>query len=127
MPRKKKQPVSTPAVVLPKELLETLVPGPMAAKDLEAVFRQFKKAFMEQVLGAELAVHLDGPDSEAGGRNHRNGSSGKTVLTDAGAVRIDVPRDRAGTFEPQLIPKHQRLCRLRRQNRLDVRARHDRA
>ena len=40
--------------------------------------------------------------------NHRNGSSGKTVLTDEGPLRIDVPRDRDGSFEPQLIGKHER-------------------
>jgi transposase-like protein len=44
---------------------------------------------------------------EAAG-NHRNGTSGKTVLTDDGPVPIEVPRDRAGTFAPQLIPKHER-------------------
>ena len=40
--------------------------------------------------------------------NHRNGTSGKTVLTDDGPVPIEVPRDREGTFEPQLIGKHER-------------------
>ena len=40
--------------------------------------------------------------------NHRNGTSGKTVLTDAGSLRIEVPRDREGSFEPILIPKHER-------------------
>jgi len=45
---------------------------------------------------------------EGAAANHRNGKSAKTVLTDAGALRIDVPRDREGTFEPQLIGKHER-------------------
>lgn len=40
--------------------------------------------------------------------NYRNGTSGKTVLTDDGPVSIEVPRDREGTFEPQLIGKHER-------------------
>jgi transposase-like protein len=40
--------------------------------------------------------------------NHRNGTSGKTVLTDDGPLPIEVPRDRQGTFEPQLIGKHER-------------------
>jgi transposase-like protein len=40
--------------------------------------------------------------------NHRNGSSGKTVLTGDGPIRIDVPRDRDGSFQPILIPKHER-------------------
>ena len=45
------------------------------------------------------------PDEPA---NHRNGTTGKTVLTDDGPVRIEVPRDRDGSFEPQIIPKHER-------------------
>jgi len=40
--------------------------------------------------------------------NHRNGTSGKTVLTDDGPLALAVPRDRAGTFEPRLIAKHER-------------------
>jgi putative transposase len=40
--------------------------------------------------------------------NHRNGRTGKTVLTEDGPLRIDVPRDRLGSFEPLLIPKHER-------------------
>lgn len=94
-----------PVVEIPKELMEQLVPGPLTPEGLEAVFRGFKKAFLERALNAELDVHLE--SAEAPG-NHRNGSSGKTVLTDEGAVRLDVPRDRAGAFEPQLVPKHSR-------------------
>ena len=40
--------------------------------------------------------------------NHRNGTSGKTGLTDGGAVRIEVPRDREGGVEPQIVSKHER-------------------
>ena len=40
--------------------------------------------------------------------NHRNGTTGKTVLTEDGPLRIDIPRDRQGRFEPLLIPKHER-------------------
>jgi transposase-like protein len=107
MPRKKTVPAAGPKIELPEELLKQLIPGPMAAGDLDAVFRNFKKAFIERALGAELGVHLEGPEGAAVG-NHRNGRSGKTVLTDDGPVRIEVPRDRGGTFEPQLIPKHER-------------------
>ena len=106
MPRKKKTPVVTPAIDLPKEFLEKLIPGPMDAAGVEAVFQQLKKAVIERALGAELGLHL--ADAEGGSGNHRNGRSGKTVLTDEGPLRIDVPRDRAGSFEPQLIPKHER-------------------
>jgi transposase-like protein len=106
MPRKKKTPVVTPAIDLPQEFLEKLIPGPMDAAGVEAVFQQLKKAVIERALGTELGLHLANP--EGGSRNHRNGRSGKTVLTDEGPLRIDVPRDRTGTFEPQLIPKHER-------------------
>lgn len=40
--------------------------------------------------------------------NHRNGATGKTVLTEDGPLRIDIPRDRQGSFELLLIPKHER-------------------
>jgi putative transposase len=53
-------------------------------------------------LAAELDVHLDGGDGEG---NRRNGSSAKTLNTEVGPVRVAVPRDRAGTFEPALVPK----------------------
>lgn len=106
MPRKKKTPVVTPAIDLPQDFLEKLIPGPMDAAGVEAVFQGLKKAVIERALGAELGVHLTG--AEGGRGNHRNGRSGKTILTDEGPLRIDVPRDRTGTFEPQLIPKHER-------------------
>jgi len=106
MPRKKFPAADVPGFELPQELLERLIPGPMDAAGVEAVFQKLKKAVLERALGAELGQHLASP--EAGPGNHRNGRSGKTVLTDEGALRIEVPRDRAGTFEPQLIPKHER-------------------
>ncbi len=40
--------------------------------------------------------------------SHRNGASGETVLTDDGPLRLEVPRDRDGSFAPLLIPKHER-------------------
>jgi putative transposase len=106
MPHKKKPPANAPAFDLPQDLLEKLIPGPMDAAGVEAVFQRLKKAVIERALGAELGLHL--ASSEGGCGNHRNGRSGKTVLTDEGALRIEVPRDRAGSFEPQLIPKHER-------------------
>jgi len=106
MPRKQKQAASTPTFDLPQDFLEKLIPGPMDAAGVEAVFQRLKKAVIERALGAELGMHL--ADPEGGRGNHRNGRSGKTVLTDEGALRIEVPRDRAGSIEPQLIPKHER-------------------
>jgi transposase-like protein len=98
------------------ELLDQLRAGCERPEDIlgpQGLFAQLKKALAERVLGAELGHHLAQeaqapPPVGRRRRNHRNGSSAKTVLTDTGAVTIAIPRDRAGTFEPQLIPKHQR-------------------
>ena len=102
------------AAVLPKippELLDQLVQGPMTAEAVDDVSRAFKKALIERALGAELSHHLGyaaGTEKPEAGTNHRNGKSGKTVLTDDGPLRIEVPRDREGEFEPKLIGKHER-------------------
>jgi putative transposase len=90
---------------IPKELIEPFVKGPMTAEAVNAASMAFKKALIERALGAELGHHLGQVE---GAGNHRNGVSAKTVVTDEGPVRIDVPRDRAGSFEPLLIPKHER-------------------
>ncbi len=90
---------------IPKELIDQLVTGPMTGEAVNAATVAFKKALIERALGAELGHHLGQPAQDA---NHRNGSSAKTVLTSEGAVRLDVPRDRKGSFEPLLIPKHER-------------------
>jgi len=71
----------------------------------------FKKALIERASGAEMGLHLGYPLGGAkpeAANNHRNGSSGKTMLTDTGRLYVEVPRDRDGSFAPQLIPKHQR-------------------
>ena len=102
------------AAVLPKispELLDQLVKGPMTAEAIDDASRAFKKALIERALGAEMSHHLGypaGADKPGTATNHRNGRSGKTVLTDDGPLRIEVPRDREGEFEPKLIGKHER-------------------
>ena len=113
MPRKKKNDGAVDATgpEIPSEFLDHLVTGPMTAESVEAVMRKFKKAILERALGAEMTHHLGyapGADKPAGSTNHRNGSSGKTVITDDGPLRIDVPRDRHGAFEPQIVGKHER-------------------
>lgn len=55
-----------------------------------------------------IRSYPSGSDKPAGVDNHRNGVSGKMVLTDDGPLRIDVPRDWVGRFAPVLIPKHER-------------------
>jgi transposase-like protein len=113
MPRKKNHVGAVDATLpeIPADLLDQFVTGPMTAESVDAVMRKFKKAILERALGAEMTHHLGyepGADRPAGSTNHRNGSSGKTVLTDDGPLRIDVPRDRHGEFEPQIIGKHER-------------------
>ena len=67
------------------------------------------KKVLETALAAELTDHLgyEHGDPRPGG-NARNGTTPKTVRTDIGQVRVDVPRDRAGSFEPAVLPKHVR-------------------
>ncbi len=97
---------------IPKELIEQFVSGPMTSDAVNAATVAFKKALIERALGAEMSHHLGYPNGaskpEAGTANQRNGRSAKTVLTDDGPLRIEVPRDRAGSFEPVLIPKYER-------------------
>jgi transposase-like protein len=102
---KKKAAVTLPSI--PKAVIDRMVSGPMTAEAINATSMAFKKALIERALGAELSHHLGflpGTDKLVGSANHR----GKTVLTDDGPQRIDVPRDRSGSFEPLLIPKHER-------------------
>ena len=96
---------------IPKELIDQFVTGPMSPEAVQTASMAFKKALIERALGAELSHHLGYPPGAAkpeDAGNHRNGSTGKTVLTEDGPVRIEVPRDREGSFEPVLIPKHER-------------------
>jgi transposase-like protein len=96
---------------IPKEIVDQLVTGPMSAAELNSVTMALKKALVERALGAELSHHLGyapGAQRPEDASNHRNGASAKTVLTDDGPLRIEVPRDRQGSFEPLLIPKHER-------------------
>lgn len=90
------------------EALDALIGATRTAAELEALFRQMKKRIVERMLGAELSHHLGyapGEAKPADQPNHRNGTTPKTVLTDDGGLPLDIPRDRAGSFEPQLVPK----------------------
>ena len=69
------------------------------------------KTVLETALEAELDEHLGYPKHAVEGNNSgnsRNGTRSKTVLTDVGPVEIEVPRDREGSFEPQIVSKRQR-------------------
>ena len=82
----------------------------------DGLLKQLTKTVLETALNEEMTEHLgyDKHDrnesgSGAGSGNVRNGTRSKTVLTEAtGHVEIDVPRDRAGTFTPQIVKKRQR-------------------
>src|SRR5690606_26427326 len=66
------------------------------------------KAVLERGLAAELTGHLGYEKGDPAGRgspNSRNGSTPKTISTEVGDVDLATPRDRAGTFEPRLVPK----------------------
>ncbi|WP_216090250.1 transposase, partial [Burkholderia sola] len=110
MPRKSKaQPVDLPAI--PVELLEQFGNGPMTAEAINAATLALKKALIERALSGEMSHHLGypaGAAKPANATNQRNGRGAKTVLTEDGPIRIEVPRDRDGSFEPILIPKHER-------------------
>ena len=78
----------------------------------DGLLKQLTKTVIESALAEELTEHLGYEKHDpagAGTGNIRNGTRGKTVLTEAsGPVEIEVPRDRAGTFEPQIVKKRQR-------------------
>lgn len=77
----------------------------------DGLISQMIKAVLERGLEVEMADHLGyerGDPAGAGTGNSRNGLTSKTVITTAGQTRIDVPRDRNGSFEPQLVPKRTR-------------------
>jgi putative transposase len=75
------------------------------------LLKRLTGALVERAMNAELTHHLgyeagDKPPEEQG--NRRNGTSSKTLRTEQGPMAVEVPRDREGTFEPQIVPKHQR-------------------
>ncbi len=99
-------------MAIDKNLLDQLLAGRDAqelfAKD--GLLDELKKALSERMLSAELDDHLENEGNE-GASNRRNGSSRKTMLTGTSKVTLEVPRDRAGTFDPKLIAKRRTFAR----------------
>jgi len=96
-----------------KEVLDGLLADYKKPEDLigeNGLLKQLTKALVERALEAEMGDHLghgkNEPVANATG-NTRNGKSKKTLKGDFGALPIDIPRDRQGSFEPLLVPKHQ--------------------
>jgi putative transposase len=97
-----------------KELLDELLKGYQRPEDIlgeQGLLKQFTQAVLERVLSAELTQHLGYERHDPAGYgsgNSRNGTTEKTLKGKSGELTIEVPRDRNGTFEPQMVPKHQR-------------------
>ncbi|GHO63702.1 IS256 family transposase [Ktedonobacter sp. SOSP1-52] len=96
-----------------KEILDELLKDYADPKDILAeggLLKQLTKAVIERCLETELEQHLGyakyAPKAE-GSSNARNGKSRKLLQSEQGPVEISVPRDREGSFEPQLVRKHQ--------------------
>lgn len=98
---------------VPQELLAQLLADYKKPEDLigeNGLLKQLTKLLVEKALDAELTEHLgherNGAVANSSG-NTRNGKSSKTLKGDFGELPIEVPRDRHGSFEPQLVAKHQ--------------------
>ncbi len=95
-------------------LIDELLEDCQDPKDIlgkNGLLKQLTKRLVERTLEAELSSHLGYEPHSIKGRgsgNNRNGKGHKTVQSDTGALEIEVPRDRNGTFEPQLVKKRQR-------------------
>ena len=103
-----------------RDLIDQLLSDYRKPEDLigeNGLLKQLTKAIVERALSAELTTHLGYEKHAVEGRlsgNSRNGASRKQLKGDFGTVEIAVPRDRAGSFEPQLVPKGDNaVCRLR--------------
>lgn len=96
-------------MAIEKDLLDQLLAGrdPKDVFNKDGLVDELKKALSERILNTELDEHLD-DDSVEGKSNHRNGYSKKSVLTGTSKMTLSVPRDRVGTFDPNLIAKYQR-------------------
>jgi putative transposase len=100
--------------VVDEQLADELL-GKAAAEGVEllgpdGLLSQVTKVVLERALAEERTGHLGYEKHDPAGRgsgNSRNGSTPKTLLTDVGAVDLAVPRDRAGTFGPQIVRKGQ--------------------
>jgi transposase-like protein len=109
-PRKK--PAASPELDAAKELVRLAKEQGLALTGPDGLLKALTKTVLETALNEELTEHLGYDKHDPAGQgsgNIRNGTRSKTVLTDTtGPVTIEVPRDRAGTFEPQIVRKRQR-------------------
>jgi putative transposase len=96
-----------------KELIDNLLKDYKNPEDLigeDGLLKQLTKQLLERAMAAELTDHVGYEKHDPAGHrsgNSRNGSSAKTIKGSFGRLPLEVPRDRNGTFEPQIIEKHQ--------------------
>jgi putative transposase len=96
------------------DVIDQLLAGYSKPEDLtgkDGILKQLTARLVERALQGEMAGHLGydkGEGRERPGSNARNGTTPKTLKTEIGDVDIEVPRDRDGSFEPQLVKKRQR-------------------
>jgi putative transposase len=99
---------------IPDELIDQLLgeySGPEQLTGAEGLINQLRKRLIERAAGAELTHHLGyaaGEPAPEGDPNRRNGSSAKTLRTVDGPLRVELPRDRDGSFAPRIVAKHAR-------------------
>ena len=105
--------IDKPQGKLRKELIEELMQHYQNPEDLigeNGLLKQLTKALVERAMEGELTHHLGYEKHSPSGHNSgnsRNGKSQKTIKGDFGSLPIEVPRDRDGSFAPQIIPKGQ--------------------
>ena len=107
------KPETSPAVdaLLVAELVKRAQDGGLPVSGEGGLLQQLTKIVLESSLEGEMDAHLGYSKHDPQGRNgenSRNGKRSKTVLTQAGPVGIEVPRDRDSSFEPQIVRKRQR-------------------
>jgi putative transposase len=92
------------------ELIDELLAGqhPSSVMRQDGLLGELKKALLNRLMAAEFDHHLAEERASGEGRNHRNGSTRKRVLTDDSHVEVTIPRDREARFDPVLIGKYQR-------------------
>jgi putative transposase len=101
-------------MTIPNELLDELLKNYKNPEDLigeKGILRELTKRLVERAMSAELDNHLGYEKNSLGEKptlNRRNGSSKKTIMMRDESVKIEVPRDRDNSFEPQIVKKHQR-------------------
>lgn len=94
-------------MALTKQMLDELTGECKNPQDVEKLYSQMLQHMINRTLEAEIQAHLGHERHGKAGGNPRNGKSRKTVQSTVGDLQIQTPRDREGTFEPQLLPKRQ--------------------